>query len=112
MTIPSGVSADTTVSSDSRMPALVDGVLRFHDDRIGDLVVYALARLAEDEQRIDQLVEVAEIRNGARQAVDEVAQPEDAGDRSARAVRAHDLDADDLLADGLAVLVDEVRRDR
>src|SRR5262247_2476549 len=114
ITMPSGVSADTTVSSDSIAVALATGsassmrgpdVLRFHDDRIRDLVVQALARVAEDETRIDDPVDVADIRNGAGDAVHEVAQPEDAAERRARAIRAHDLDADDLLRDGLAVLV-------
>src|SRR3954468_5694931 len=76
--IPSGVSAETTESSTSGDD----------DDRVRDLVVHALARVAEDHERIDPAVE----RDDSEETVDHVAQPEDATERGRRAVRAHDLD--------------------
>src|SRR3569832_1699794 len=86
--MPSGVSAETTESSTSGDD----------DDRIRDLVVHALAGVAEDQQRIDPLVE----RDDSQQPVHHVAQPEDAGERCGAAILAHDLDAQPLLGDGLA----------
>ena len=52
--MPSGVSAETTVSS-ARLPSA--GSSGLDDDGIGDLVVEALARLPEDEEHVDQAVE-------------------------------------------------------
>src|SRR4051812_8251084 len=90
--IPSGVSAATTESSTSGDD----------DDRVGDLVVDALAGGAEDQQRIDPAVQ----RDHAEQPVDDVSQPEDAAERSGRAVRADDLDAEPFLGDRLTVARD------
>src|SRR3990170_5425204 len=118
--MPSGVSADTTVSSAST-PVAATGAATcilslmrgssLDDDRIRDLVVHALTPLTENKHVIDDAIEVADERNRAGDAVDDIAQPEDAGERGRRKVRAHDLDADDLLADRLAVLLDQVDGD-
>src|SRR3954469_23960155 len=72
--MPSGVSAETTESSTSGDD----------DDRVRDLVVDALARIAEDQQRIDPAVE----GNDPEHSVHDVAQPEDAGERDRRAIGA------------------------
>ena len=40
---------------------------RRDDDGVGDLVVQALARLAEDQQRVDQRAQAAQQRNAGRQ---------------------------------------------
>src|SRR6188768_3670074 len=65
--IPSGVSAATTVSSTSC------AIRRSgpDDDRVGDQVMNGLAPRAEDEQHIDDAVQ----RDHLEQAIDDVAQP-------------------------------------
>src|SRR3954468_24309364 len=87
--MPSGVSAETTESSTSGDD----------DDRVRDLVVDALARIAEDQQRVDPAVE----GNDPEHSVHDVAQPEDAGERDRRAIGAHHHDVEPLLGDGLAI---------
>src|SRR3954469_11637433 len=62
--MPSGVSAETIESSTSGDD----------DDRVRDLVVYALARVTEDQQRIDPAVQ----RDDSEQSIHDIAQPEDA----------------------------------
>src|ERR1700730_16916122 len=71
--IPSGVSAVMTVSSMPRQRACSG----YDDDGVGELIVDALARLREDEQRIDQPVQ----RDEAEHTVHDVAQPENPADR-------------------------------
>src|SRR5688572_24163214 len=100
--MPSGVSASTTVSSISRDTS--PAVSGLHDARVSDLVVNALARLAEDQQRIDEAVQ----RDDAQHAIDHISQPEDAADRCRAAIRAHHFDAKHLLRDALAVLLHEL----
>src|SRR5689334_23201130 len=87
--MPSGVSAATTESSTSGDD----------DDRVRDPVVNALARITEDQQAVDEEVET---EHAGDQPVHDVAQPEDAPERSRRAVGADHLDPQPLLRDGLA----------
>src|SRR5262245_53459084 len=94
--MPSGVSAETTVSS---TPAATETRSGDDDNCVRDLVMQTLPRLSEDEQRIDE----AEQRNQADDPDHEIAEPEEPRERHRRAVAAHDLDAEDLLADRLAV---------
>src|SRR6266536_563915 len=81
--MPSGVSAETTESSTSGDD----------DDRVRDLVVHALARIAEDQQAVDEEIGPERARD---ESVHDVAQPEDAPEGRRRAVRSHDLDAEPL----------------
>src|SRR3954469_2051162 len=99
--MPSGVSAATTVSRMSRPPGRDSGL---DDDGVGNVVVHAAARVAEDEQRVDEGVE----GNDPEEAVHEVTADEHPRDRHFRAVRAQDLDLAGLLADRLPVLAEEL----
>src|SRR4051812_34505907 len=105
--MPSGVSAATTVSRMSRESRPAS---RLHDDGVGNLVVQALPRIPEDEQDLHDAVERPDQRNRRDQAVDDVAQPEDAVERHRRAVAANHLDAQNLLGDRLTVLLDVLDR--
>src|SRR4051794_27164682 len=82
-TMPSGVSAATTVSSGS-MAARVSS--RLHDDRVGNPVVQTLPRLPEDEQELHDGVEEPEDRHRADEPVHHVPQKEDASERRSGAV--------------------------
>src|SRR6476659_8753558 len=88
--MPSGVSAATTLSSTIAAWRDCSGD---DDDRVRDHVVQTLPRLPEDEEAVDERVEW----DDPEQAVDHVAQPEDAAGRHWRAALADDLDAEHLL---------------
>src|SRR5688500_12332788 len=103
--MPSGDSLATIVSRTTGALTRGSGL---DDDRIGEVVVQAPLRRPEDEEHVDDAVN----RNDVQQAIDDVAQPEDAGDAGAAPVAAYHLDAEDLLADRLAVGAHEdVRHD-
>src|SRR4029078_8114748 len=98
--MPSGVSVDTTVSRISPRSARASGL---DDDRVGNVIVHAAPRVAEDEQDVDEAVE----RNHPEEPVDDVAPDDHAGGRHFGPVGAPDLDLEGLLADRLPVLTQE-----
>src|SRR5215204_1238846 len=83
--IPSGVSEATTVSRMSRTRGRASGL---DDDGVGNVIVHAAARVAEDEQPVDDAVE----RDDAEEAVHEVAADNHPRNRHFRTVFAKDLD--------------------
>src|SRR5690348_7492905 len=83
------------------------GTSSLDDEGARNLVVQALARLAEDHERVHQEVDRAHDGYQGWDAVHEVAQQEDPPERGFASIGAHDLDAADPLADRLAVAGDE-----
>src|ERR1700730_7066617 len=94
--MPSGVSAETTVSSTYVGLRVRSG---FNDDGSGNLVVQTLPRFPEDEERVYKPVE----RDNADKRLHDIAQPDDAPDRDGRSIGAYDLDVEELLGDRLAI---------
>src|SRR4051794_40564925 len=96
--IPSGASAVTTVSSEvTAHPGKGRFASSLDDDRVGDVVVQALARVAEDHQAVDKRVDRAGERDHHDDPADEIAQAQQAAERCPFAVRAHDAHAEQLL---------------
>src|SRR5439155_5778659 len=104
--MPSGVSASTIVSRTSPVTEQPQRS-ELDDHRIGDPVVQALLRLAENKQVVHQVVETADHWNQRGQPVHDIPHPEDSPERCPRPVFPHDFDTHQPLGDRLPVALHE-----
>src|ERR1700674_162380 len=105
MVTPLGVSIARMVSS-------IDAESNVDHDGIGDAVMQALTRAAEDQQHIDQRIDIAKHRDHLGEYRRQVAEKGDAAEIGSFAIASDDAATEQALANGLSAAVGQIAVER